>query len=87
VVGRTREEIGSIYSVADREQLLEQVRLHGVAVPLTRRDVMYVGPNELSWPWMLRELALADPVGIKASAAVRAATDALDRRLMRPECR
>jgi PAS domain S-box-containing protein len=39
VVGRTREEIGSTYSVTDREQLLEQVRLHGVARDMRTRAV------------------------------------------------
>ena len=39
VVGRTREEIGSTYSAADREQLLEQVRLHGVARDMRTRAV------------------------------------------------
>src|SRR4051794_38428394 len=57
-------------------------RLHDV--PLTRSEVMYVGPKDRSWPWMLHEPALADPVGISASAAARTGTHALDRRCMRP---
>jgi PAS domain S-box-containing protein len=39
VVGRTRDEIGSTYSVEDRDQLLERVRLHGVARDMRVRAV------------------------------------------------
>ena len=31
VIGRTRDEIGASYDVEDRNQLFEQIRLHGVA--------------------------------------------------------
>jgi molybdate transport repressor ModE-like protein len=31
VIGRTRDEIGAAYDIEDRNQLIEQVRLHGVA--------------------------------------------------------
>ena len=37
VVGRTREEIGAMYATQDRDQLLERVRLHGIARDMTVR--------------------------------------------------